>query len=211
MDERVGYDLDDYHCLTLEVGTKRGRYDGAERTRLSLRVEHRTSADALPLAVLDVEQRDGALDIDLRGLGGERLWGATYRQLRTDLTDYDPNRLIGWHWTRYYRHIPHEDALALAESWTIPEDCVTLAAANRAAGRELYRLSRDLGWRKLTQRERARLGLDGGQWVQEEVYAAAQERLRSGEGYERPDVGEATLRAAAGGSMAPVVALCGRW
>jgi hypothetical protein len=126
----------------------------------------------------------------------------------------EPHRLLGWHLARYYPRLPEwdplwDDAKALlhgpVEAWLthprtgLPLDPArtSIAAANRAAGRALYRLFRDAGWRLLTLREQTALGIEGGHWVTGEVYAEAQERRSLCFG----GVGEATLRAAHGGRL----------
>jgi len=160
------------------------------------------------------------VDVSLSGCAG-LLWAQTFQALRSDLEDYDLSRVIWWHWCRYYgggrrgeaRHGPlgehYDDVSVLAHSldWARRPDGesmlgeggrplpgVTLSELNRAASRALYRLARDLGWRKLTRRERARLGIHGGQWVREAVYAAAQARLHD----DFDSASDASSRAAGG-------------
>jgi hypothetical protein len=196
----------DLQDVILEVGEKAGKYDRAIRRRYALRRFPRRMLDEIPRADLRVSVFSGMGEDELTVLirphdGGTPLVD-TFRRLRGDLDGYDMARIIGWHWSRYYRHIPHDDASALADSWAAEVASTgeaaswTLAEANRAASRALYRLSRDLGWRKLTCEERLRLGMpaDAGQWHHESELAPIYERMGHPTG-----CGEATLRAASGG------------
>ena len=107
-----------------------------------------------------------------------------------------------------------DDAAALADGWTWPvaEDGphagqpVTLAEANRAADRALYRMARDLGWRKLTLRERGKLGwTDGPQWRrQDDVLARLVELGHTASGASDWSRDEAT------GTVAPAVVVARR-
>jgi len=156
------------HVL-IEVGRKEGRFDGATRGRIVVRRQ----VAGLPCdrGTLTATEADGRVVIDLdRSVHG--LWHFEAKQLRTDLAGYEMGRIISWHWTRYFQFLDWSpDVHALADSFSMPEGA-TLSDANREASRRLYRLARDLGWRKLTLREQAKLRLTG-QWHRAEVCAAA--------------------------------------
>lgn len=102
-----------------------------------------------------------------------------------------------WHWTRYYQHLDHAIAESVAAEWTLTEWAQeaprwTLAEANRSASRALYRASREAGFRKMTLRERLRLGMaaDSGQWHRTDHLPTAEGSVTG--------CGQATLEAAAG-------------
>lgn len=175
-------------CL-VEVVTKAGRFDGATRPRISVR-EDNPSIPSERGSISCSWAEDG-IRIDVtRQAGPAWCWEGV--PLRSQMDDYCPARLVTWHWTRYYQHIPYEpDVRALAESFQIvPGE--TLAEANRRASRDLYRLARDLGWRKLTLRDQQRYGLEGRQWHREEAVAVAMAERK----YPRDGVGQWTHEAA---------------
>lgn len=170
-------------CWMIEMGRKAGHFDGATRDRWTARIIRESQA---PKNWADIV-------ITETGSGVEILCGAhsaTYPMVRREISDHEPERIVIWHWTRYFRHIPHEDMLAAAQGWAHTEwptisQC-GLAQANRSASTMLYRLSRDLGWRKLSLREQGKHNVIG-QW-----HRADDPRL----GY-RNGCGQATVTAAA--------------
>ena len=101
-------------------------------------------------------------------------WVEAWPKLRT-LVVGDPEELkaiIIWHWKRYYQGcVRHEDMDSLIAEFrdTLMADewqSATLHECNRLASRILYRSAVQSGWRKLTKRERIRLGFSV-QWVTE--------------------------------------------
>lgn len=183
----------------VEVADKAGRYDGAIRCRLTVRSTDATPVhqlDRLPEAALLVQSLPDRIVLAIVASG--IAWTATYQTLRSTMEDYSPARLVTWHWARYYRHLSYDDVQPLAESFaaTHPELAAwTLAEANRAASRDLYELSRQLGWRKLAMRERVKYGLtDHGQWVKQDFV----ERRRQEIGYTSSGCGQYSVEAAAG-------------
>lgn len=124
----------------------------------------------------------------------------SYRALPITV-DYDTSisKIIGYHWRKYFTHLrDQENVREFCDTWAatmLPkakEEKMSLNQLNREASRALYRLSRDLGWRKLTRRESVHLGIDGQQWQHETKLASI---------YHATGAGEATLRAANGGSL----------
>jgi hypothetical protein len=191
--------------VVLEVGEKAGKYDGALRRRYAIRQWPRDRLDEIPWADLRILHEDaedgqpGALVVIVRPRDGGPTITDQFRVLRGNLEGYDLSRIIGWHWRRYFTHLTDQDRVrAFANAWeaevTASGEAAswTLAEANRAASRALYRLSREIGWRKLTAEERAALGFppDAGQWQREAEVAAR---------YSATGCGEATLMAAATG------------
>lgn len=179
--------------IVCDVQTRRGRYDGAERPSLLLRpISPDDGTNGILSDVDDVDDvcellirraTDGRPDpegvgaiVDLIGCDVSIRVATIARVWRHELDeDGDLSRIAGWHATRYYTHLgdsmgdaieqaTHDLLVAVRE-----RDDITLAEANRIVSRSLYRASRDLGWRKLTQRERIRhgLGVDHPQWVRE--------------------------------------------
>lgn len=162
--------------VVLEIGDKAGRYDGAIRRRYALRQFSRHQLDGIPQADLRVIADEDELVVLVRPRAAHRQPIIdTFKRLRQTLEGYNMSAIAIWHWTRYYRHLPYDDAEAAAKAWAAEVQATgeaaswTLAEANRAASRMLYRLSRNLGWRKLTAEEKVRLDLppDTGQWVHE--------------------------------------------
>lgn len=168
--------------LVCEVGRKVGKYDGAVRDRITLRWMRPDTVESWPeppaLAALHHASGDGVTSIRLTSVDGHtEYWSGSWAELRSDLSDYRCRQIVWWHANRYYPFLVqhHEqDVKALAESFTA-DPTASLADANREASRLLYELARCLGYRKLTLRERRRLGLeDHGQWCTEQVYAEQQ-------------------------------------
>lgn len=193
----------------VEVCRKAGRFDLSERDHLVVRLYQAKNVSELKLLPASIKAtfssdekwEHGYYEVAVRWDGGE--WVRSYKCLRSKLSPGREGEIVLWH-ARWYPHLPADEVQALAARFTPPEGC-DLNTANRQASRELYRLSRDLGWHKLTARERQKLGWNGGQWVDEATYA----RLQSGRERQwpharpapwtrNPGVGEATLVAAAG-------------
>lgn len=201
--------------LVLEIETKLGRYDGAERQRLNVR-RWSSYCDDLPVQfdaavnklvpipegrVYFVRASDLLL-VTVVWTGGS--WSMEFPTLRSDLINYDVGKIVMWHWQNYYKFLPHEEALSVAvEFATRKEEFVsaglTLAEANRMASRELYRLARNLGWRKMTLRERQAYHLTG-QWHRTED--VSRRRVEMGySAYSDSGCGEYTIDAANGRAM----------
>lgn len=215
-------------AIELAVQRKAGRYDGAERDRIMVRLRpahqmRRHATVSIRFAKLVGHCEHGGWRIDVRRhidpLNGvvaalnphidryidadeqiaDTAWTRRYACLRSDLTTYDSAAIVMWHWTRYYRHLPHDVATSVAAEWVADEWAThsarwTLAEANRSASRALYRASRDEGWRKLTQRERRALGLpdSAGQWHRADSLSAAGRKWASS------GCGQYTLESSAG-------------
>ena len=104
----------------------------------------------------------------------------TWARQRSVQAGDDLSKIIGHHWRSWYTHLTDQDQMReFCDGWEreLLFDSrwgdYTLAEINRMASRALYRLSRDLGWRKLTREERARLGLSqhAKQWQHESTLA----------------------------------------
>ena len=171
-------------CI-VEIGRKSGRFDGAKRDRITVRPYVRGYALQMGLMpgrlFLTAQETPGCVSREVRVHmetaeqdGTPLRWSRSYQRLRWAP---DPSRaardVVMWHATRYFPAALRDEAEALASSWTWPVyeggpragQPVTLAEANRSADRALYRMARDAGWRKLTLRERGRLGwTKGPQW-----------------------------------------------
>lgn len=190
----------------VEVCRKRGSYDGSERWTLTLRNwsrnrrtynDDKNKVQTIHEATFAVHPVPGAVAVVALWDGGS--WTQVFPCLRSDLKDYDLAAIVMWHWNRYYQFLPFEEARALADTFEVshPEvRSLTLAEANRLASRDLYRLARNLGWRKLTARDRAKYVLDA-QWVRQEVIAKRREEM----GYSTTGCGQYSHEAAAGREM----------
>ena len=182
---------DDRDDLIVEVSLKQGRYDGQQRDRILFRRLPGHQARHLPMVSSVVTHGSSSSTVEVE-VGA---WTRTYRALRSSLDGYRLARIVMWHWRRYYTHLEDGDAVrALADEWAVISEAEasnwTLAEANRSAARCLYRYSRDAGWRKLTTREREKLGAPA-MWVRQEWVAAQQ--LGRGDA---TGAGEYTLRSA---------------
>lgn len=153
-----------HDVLVMDVVDKHGRYDGAVRPRLHFRwIDERARgplADARSATVYidrGGDEGDGSGTTTVRVMSGDLVldeW--RLGRLATRLDGYRLQSLYMWHARRYYPHLDVErDGIqAAADAWaaTIDPAATTKSEANRSASRDLYRISRDLGWRKLTAR-----------------------------------------------------------
>ena len=182
-------------AAVFEIGRKVGSFDGRTRVRLCVRWLLREPETVTP-ARMTVDSRHDTLSVFVvrydDAVGAVLTWPALRSEL---LPERDPAEILGWH--VYGRNgrgghygflaglvgadgIDAESAIfrAWVEARTEAGDPPSLVECNRQADRQLYRLARDHGWRKLTAKERARLGLaDKGQWTSPEAYDAAQAAL----------------------------------
>lgn len=194
-----------------EVGRKVGRYDAEERLRINIRLwstyrggDPADHVGPLPKGRLSIVRAADLLLVALTW--GDTGWAKEFPTLRSSLDGYDISRIVWWHWNRFYQHLSSYEVDPLAKSFEArkPEfvaQGLTLAEANRMASRNLYSLSRSLGWRKMTLREREKFGFTGTrQWYREEEI----NRRRVDMGYSPMGVGEYTLDAANGRVMRPV-------
>lgn len=141
---------------------------------------------------------NGLVDIHLDGGS----WIECFPRLKSDLSGYDLPALVCWQWKRYYKFLDAETVEPAAQAFESlhPEiRSKTLAEANRIASRYLYRIARDLGWRKLTIRERASLAMSA-QWVRQEDVAARRIQF----GFDSCGVGQYTREASQGREMLPL-------
>jgi hypothetical protein len=192
-----------------EVVRKAGRYGGEVRDRLSLRLYtqgDKTSTDTRLHALRVCEfvrpgdQTRNVTEVRIvRTDDGAEVWRAEYARQRCEvLTPEGSDAILWWHHSRYFAaSVSREDAESLAAEFRAEvilragDRPLSLTEANRYADRMLYRAARNNGWRKLTLRERKKLGIDGGPWVSPERYDAARARLGHATG-----CGEYTLSAA---------------
>lgn len=189
----------------LELVNKKGRYDHAVRRRYAIRPFMRQEALALPMARLRIDESDPEwIEIMIVPVDTPAIVDR-FPRLRSALDDYDLQRIAGWHWRRWFTHLTDEDGTRHAcDCWAAEmrasgdADQWTLAEANRSASRMLYRLSRELGWRKLTAREREKLGMsaDSPQWHKTDDLSAIYADRGN---YNATGCGEATLTAAGQG------------
>lgn len=169
--------------IWLEIGEKQGRYDGAWRDRLTLRpVPHSELLKPVTLGQVDVQ--NGHIVVKQ---GKEVIWSKQYRLLDHRFDPTNSGKIIMYHYQHYYGHLRHtcdHEVQALAASWSPPAGA-DKNAANRAAGRALYELSRQCGWRKLTINEKERYGLpkDHPQWVRDEELVRLITQVKKGPDY----------------------------
>lgn len=202
-------------ALVLEIGRKVGRYDGAERLRLNVRqwsgyrsdgTPQQCGADGrqqpIPQGRIYFGRATDLLLVTVVWAGGS--WAHEFLALRSDLHGYALGSVVWWHYRRYYEFLPVEEVRSIATEYDargeeFSAQGLTLAEVNRMASRDLYRLARNLGWRKLTLREREAYRLDG-QWHRTEAIS----RRRAEMGYpplSPTGCGQYTLDAANGRAM----------
>ncbi len=182
---------DGQSTMAVEIGQKTGRFDGATRTQIVVRHWYSDRPEQMPpfgwLRITQEDEQGRFVTVSAQWAGGSYL--EHFGRLKSDLAGYDLAAIVMWHHSRYYQCVPYEEARLLADGFKamFPEiRGMTLAEANRLASRELYRLARNLGWRKLTLKEQRRHGVEGQWHREEEIYGSP-----SG-------AGEYTLEAAAG-------------
>lgn len=179
-----------------EVVRKTGKYDGAERTRLTLRRVHPSLAHEAVEARLNIDMANQCVVRVTRDR--DTLWSESFDRLRAMASPFGVRDLVMWHWSRYFRHLDASTAERVVGELVI-EDGTTITAANRQCSNRLYEESVALGWRKLTARERERLGYpsDAGAWQREE-HVACMRAIHAGLA-SPTGCGEHTLAAASGG------------
>lgn len=174
--------IDPDRTLVLEIAEKTGHYNGSVRIVYTLRnwspqqMSYSDSSNRLVFVgkngrlMLSLTEGEATI-ICAWNDGG---WTETYQRLRSDLTGYDFAAVVIWHWRRYYHHLNYNDARLLADGFlSLHPECVslTLAEVNRLASRELYTLSTELGWKKLTDRDRKRINMANlHSWVYKDEY-----------------------------------------
>lgn len=189
--------------VALEVVRKEGKYDGNIRTRLCLRrlvPGYQTHGEA----ALTVRLVDSDAIVTL-ARGADVLWSGTFPRLRAAAYQRRVRELVMWHWSRYFRHLDAKVAEQVADGLAIA-DGSTITSANREASNRLYEESVALGWKKLTRRERDKLGYppDAGQWQRESDVAM---RRAARAGLDHPSgTGEHTRGAACGPESALLAA-----
>lgn len=204
VDQRIldGAPADPRDLLVAEVGLKAGRYDGAQRPRIALRQVRGSCARDWPALDLRVTIEPGTERVPEAITVRLGDWSGSWDRMRMTLDPDGAGRIIAWHWSRWYSHLPQADVQWLLDTWG-PSEGATLAEANRQASRVLYKASTLAGWRKVTLRERRRIGLDDDEPQWQRVERLDELRaLRAG--YSTAGVGEHTL-AAARGPEAPVI------
>ncbi|MGH8709719.1 MAG: hypothetical protein ACREVA_00095 [Burkholderiales bacterium] len=169
----------------LELGRKAAKYDRIKRLRYAIRRWPKDRIRNLPRADLRIclnppEETSvhGSITIIVRPESGPAHVDE-FACLRSELEGSELARIPGWHWRKFFTHLTDQDGMRewcdgwgavnaeLSKDWTLSE-------ANQQASRDLYRLSRQLGWRKMTVRERLAHGLteDSPQWQRADEMAA---------------------------------------
>jgi hypothetical protein len=178
--------------VMIEVCNKVGKFDGEVRTRIAIRAitPNTEMVDGASLSFVD----NGEITIAIEK-NGDRLWSKTFEKLRAYAYQSRVRELVMWHWARYFRHLDSATAEGVADGLVIT-DGTTVTAANRLASNALYAESRNLGWHKLTLREREKLGYpaEAGAWQREEHVTCKRAMLA---GFGSPTgCGEYTLQSA---------------
>ena len=182
--QRTDFYDDEMPDIVIEAGEKIGRYDGAARRRYALRpMTDPQQLAATPWADIRIIDADDELTVIIRPRDDAAPIVDFFPRLRASLDDYNLASIVRWHAKRWFTHLAPEEIEEIAASWEMEVKATgmagawTLNEANRAASRRLYKESRERGWRKLTIRERVRLGfaVDSPQWRTEQDCARAYE------------------------------------
>lgn len=192
-----------HHIVVLEISRKTGHITGDTRDRWVWRSldPHCSAARAVDTwGMVEVDRQAGATDIRIRGGDGSVLFERTYPSYTWELDrEADTGRILWWQYNKYFKFLPADDVTTLAGTFLLSKSVRTVSEANREAARQLYRLARELGWRRLTLRERIRMwgpeGRDRPIWHRESEIADL---------LYQTGAGEATHRAADGGTLEPV-------
>lgn len=164
--------------LVMEIGIKKGKYDGSERRRYALRYFREKDLGGIEQADLRLVATEEELLVIVRPRDGSAPIVDTWPRLRSFQVGDDLSKIIGHHWRSWYTHLTDQEQMReFCDQWESEMLLdsrwagYTLAEINRKASRDLYRLSRDLGYRKLTRDDKLRLGLDlySAQWQHEDV------------------------------------------
>lgn len=138
-------------------------------------------------------------------------WCEYYKMLISKLNGDPAKSIVLWHWKRYFTiPFPARDDRAPDEVQSVinefsavllndPDSVPTIAEANCLADRLLYRAAVDMGWRKLTSKEKLKWGFST-QWVRKEHIQKRRDEIDGREPTEGngSSVGEFTQRAASG-------------
>jgi hypothetical protein len=191
-----------YPMVRIEVATVHGRFDGAARDRYVFRMPERGDQCAYVAACVPfVRREEHSVVFTIDDLSGAAIVDVSYRVLTSEIDRTDPESLArmltahafgqrradGCTIGGYFRHLDAQTVDSCASEFigmVLENETWTKAEAYRCAGRILYRESRNLGWRKLTLREKKKHGIpaDAGQWHRAENI------------YDPTGCGEATLR-----------------
>lgn len=184
----------------LEIGRKADSHESHVRWRLTVRTwvalwtpGHPQDAGHPGPGQLRCEDDDEGIIVLATWYGGG-FWAQRWAQHRWIPETGDRRAILLWHYQHWYRWLPAEDVHALADYWAcLPhtQEATDIVVLNRTASAALYDLAIQLGWRKLTRREKDRLGLgpQARSWHRAEQIAA----LRG----DASGTGEYTRRAAA--------------
>lgn len=196
--------LDNYPSegtIICDIGTKKGRFDNALRYRITFRYTPAV-VYSVPMGLLHFpEDTKTILTVEAIWKGG--FWGQEFHRLDFTLDPNTDRTYIFLHqasnWYGFLFDAGHgADIHQTASMWaSLPavRDETDIVVLNRTASNALYDLARNLGWRKLTKRERDKLGLpvDAKQWQRTDYIAALTDRNGMSSG-----VGEHTLRCSHG-------------
>lgn len=162
----------------LEIGLKASCFNGAKRWRLAFRPwEHTCTEGKVPCLKfpgpgrLDIDEEQSATVLLARWSHGG-IWAQSFPRMRWEVKAGALRAILiaqAKAWFGFLLRSASDDVYALADYWSSldhtqkEKDIVVL---NRTASHALYDLATQLGWRKLTLREKRKLGLsdDSPQW-----------------------------------------------
>jgi len=154
-----------HEYILFDVIEKHGKYDGKKRVRFTMRSAYSAVISETNDISMCVKNNTRIITID------DEVF--EFPIIKKDVNNYHLARIAMWHWRRYFTHLTDEDNVReICDTWAeteateMAEEGATIVELNRAADRMLYNLSRELGWRKMTLRERLQhgLGVDSPCW-----------------------------------------------
>jgi hypothetical protein len=159
--------------IAVEIGVKLGSFDGAKRWRITFRSWNKESAEGKTpnfsnpgRGKLSIEEDEPDYTALLARWYSGGIWAASFPRLRyliderTDLLGIFMHQAKSWFPFLLRNH--GEDVRQAGEVWAaLPfiQGCKDLVVLNRTASAALYDLASNMGWRKLTLRDKRRYGL----------------------------------------------------
>jgi hypothetical protein len=168
-------------CIVCDIGKKTGRYDGADRWRITLREMHPVTSRQFPTGEIRVEEH--SKELVTIGIWQGGCWAQSFPRLDYTVSQTtDRAGILIRQATDWFTHLlpaEWENIRALATAWAQMPNviaCQDINLLNRWASDELYAYSDCQGWVKLTLKQRERVGLskDSPSWIRRERW----DRLR---------------------------------
>lgn len=188
--EDFDFSFSEGKTFLVEIGEKVGKHSGNRRSHLAVRDPELVPVGSMPnidylenctlICWASGDQGVVAIKNDHDQTEQVIFRGKLLRTKAISSAD-GAQQIIRWHWTKFFCHLKWDEISDLIENFDLIDEEETLTVANRRAGRALYERSRELGWRKMTLRERQKYGLDGAQWQKISTIEALASKTGCGE------------------------------